>query len=98
MDFLDIGFGNTGLDLHFIEIGEHQNGRRDLRGDDGLPFTGDDAQHFAIHGRENAGIAEVGVGGLHTHFRLHYLRLIDRYLLNLCGILRLGLLKIAAHP
>ena len=63
-----------------------------------MPFTGDDAQHFAIHGRENAGIAEVGVGGLHTHFRLHYLRLIDRYLLNLCGILRLGLLKIAAHP
>ena len=97
MDFLDIGFGNAGLDLDFIEIGEHQNRRRNLRGDDGLPFTGHDAQHFAIHRRENAGIAEVGVGGLHAHFRLHNLRLIHRYLLNLRGILRLRLFEIAAH-
>lgn len=30
MDFLNIGFGNARLHLHFIEVGKHQNRRRDL--------------------------------------------------------------------
>ena len=31
-----------------------------------MPLTGDDAQHFTIHRSKDAGVAEVGVGGLHV--------------------------------
>lgn len=60
-------------------------------------LTGDDAQHFTIHRSKDAGVAEVGVGGLHAHFRLYDLRFVNRNLLDLRAILRLRLLKIATH-
>lgn len=69
-----VKLGDLGLDGHGVQVGQLEQHRRQLVGDHGLAFLGDDAHHIAIDGRDDAGVSQVDLGGVDLDVGAFYLR------------------------
>ncbi|KEH08541.1 hypothetical protein GY14_19340 [Delftia tsuruhatensis] len=65
LDLVHVGLGNLGANGHHVELGQHDDGGRGLEGVQGLALLGDHRHDHAVHGRDDAGVAQVDALGLH---------------------------------
>src|SRR2546427_690144 len=65
LDLVHVGLGNLGTHGHHVELGQHDDGGRGLEGVQCLALLGDHGHDHAVHGRDDAGVAQVDALGLH---------------------------------
>ena len=68
-DMNHIRFRHLGLDGHGVQVCQLEEHGRQLAGDHGLAFLGDNAHHVAVDGRVDAGIGQVDLGGVDLDVR-----------------------------
>ena len=58
----NVRFRNLRLDGNGVQVSQFEDGRGCLGGDDSLPLFGNDADHDTIHGCDNPGVRQIGLG------------------------------------